>query len=233
MDLFTIGHSNYEIEMFISLLKKHEINALADVRSHPYSRFMPHFNRNALQNTLTKENIHYVFLGKELGARSDDLQCYVDGKAVYEKIAATAGFQKGIERILKGLLKHRISLMCAEKDPLTCHRAILVCQHIRHPDLNINHILKGGDLESHIQLEERMLIKHGLTEFTENREEQLQLSLFEQPKSILPTKEESLKKAYQIQGYEIAYVDKNYNHHGRTDKSIHNRVYPEKRSKVL
>ncbi len=233
MDLFTIGHSNYEIETFISLLKKHEVNAVADVRSHPYSRFMPHFDRNSLQEILAKENIHYVFLGKELGARSDDLQCYIDGKAVYEKIAATARFQKGIERILKGLLKHRISLMCAEKDPLTCHRAILVCQHIRHPDLNINHILKGGDLESHIQLEERMLTKHGLTEFTEYREEQLQLSLFEQPKSILPTKDESLKKAYQLQGYEIAYVDKNYNHHGRTDKSIHNRVYPEKRSKVL
>ena len=234
MDLFTIGHSNYEIETFISLLKKHEINAIADVRSHPYSRFTPHFNRNSLQEILVKENIHYVFLGKELGARSDNLQCYIDGKAVYEKIAATTQFHKGIERVLKGLRKHRISLMCAEKDPITCHRAILVCQHIRHPALNINHILKGGELESHIQLEERMLTKHGLTEFTEDREKQLQLSLFEQPKSILPTKEESLKKAYQLQGYEIAYVNKNYsNNHERADKSIHNRVHAEKSSKVL
>ncbi|AFY91955.1 DUF488 family protein [Chamaesiphon minutus] len=233
MDLFTIGHSTYEIETFISLLKKHEINAVADVRSHPYSRFMPHFNRNFLKELLAKENIYYVFLGKELGARTDDLRCYIDGRALYENIAATAQFQKGIERLLKGLQKHRISLMCAEKDPITCHRAILVCQHVRHPDLNINHILKGGELESHIQLEERMLNKHGLIEFTEDREEQLQLSLFEQPKSRLPTKEESLKKAYQLQGYEIAYVDKNYNNHGRTDRAIHNRVYPEKRSKVL
>jgi uncharacterized protein (DUF488 family) len=234
MDLYTIGHSNYEIETFVSLLKKHEVNAVADVRSHPYSRFMPHFNRTPLQQILAKENIHYVFLGKELGARSDNLQCYVDGKAVYEKIAATDKFQEGIQRILKGLVKHKISLMCAEKDPITCHRAILVCQHIHHPDLNINHILKGGDLESHIQLEERMLTKHGLTEFTEDREKQLQLSLFEQPKSILPTKEESLKKAYQLQGNEIAYVDKNHsNNHERADKSIHDRVHPEKRSKVL
>jgi uncharacterized protein (DUF488 family) len=234
MNLYTIGHSNYEIETFISLLKKHDVNAVADVRSHPYSRFMPHFNRTPLQEILAKENINYVFLGKELGARSDNLQCYVDGKAVYEKIAATDQFQEGIQRILKGLLKHKISLMCAEKDPITCHRAILVCQHIRHPDLNINHILKGGDLESHVQLEERMLNKHGLTEFTEDREKQLQLSLFEQPKSILPTKEESLKKAYQLQGYDIAYVDKNYsNNHERADKSIHNRVHAEKRSKVL
>ncbi len=233
MDLFTIGHSNYEIETFVSLLKEHEVNAVADVRSHPYSRFMPHFNRTSLQQTLAEENISYVFLGKELGARSDNLQCYVDGKALYEKIAATEQFQGGIQRILKGLLKHKVSLMCAEKDPITCHRAILVCQHIRHPDLNINHILKGGDLESHIQLEERMLSKYGLTEFTEIREKQLQLSLFEQPKSTLPTKEESLKKAYQLQGYEIAYVDKNYNNHERADKSIHNRVHTEKRSKIL
>jgi uncharacterized protein (DUF488 family) len=234
MDLYTIGHSNYEIETFVSLLKKHEVNAVADVRSHPYSRFMPHFNRTPLQQILAKENINYVFLGKELGARSDNLQCYVDGKAVYEKIAAADQFKEGIQRIMKGLLKRKISLMCAEKDPITCHRAILVCQHIHHPDVNINHILKGGDLESHIHLEERMLTKHGLTEFTEDREKQLQLSLFEQPKSILPTKEESLKKAYQLQGYEIAYVDKNYsNNHERSDKSIHNRVHAEKRSKVL
>jgi uncharacterized protein (DUF488 family) len=234
MNLYTIGHSNYEIETFVSLLNKHEINAVADVRSYPYSRFTPHFNRTSLQKILAKENISYVFLGKELGARSDDLQCYVDGKAVYEKIAATEQFQEGIQRILKGLLKHKISLMCAEKDPITCHRAILVCQHIHHPDLNINHILKGGDLESHIQLEERMLNKYGLTEFVEDRESQLQLSLFEQPKSILPTKQESLKKAYQLQGYEIAYVDKNYSHnHERANKSIHNRIHAEKRSKVL
>ncbi|MGD1875609.1 MAG: DUF488 family protein [Mastigocoleus sp.] len=45
MKLFTIGHSNHTIEAFITLLKKHEITAIADVRSHPYSRYLEHFNQ--------------------------------------------------------------------------------------------------------------------------------------------------------------------------------------------
>ena len=93
MKLFTIGHSNYELETFISLLKKHEVNAVADVRSHPYSRFLPYFNRLELKKELAKEDIVYVFLGRELGARSADSTCYVEGRAVYEKIAATDEFK--------------------------------------------------------------------------------------------------------------------------------------------
>jgi uncharacterized protein (DUF488 family) len=183
MELFSIGHSNYEIDVFISLLKKYGVTGVADVRSHPYSRFLPHFNRVALQESLTKEGICYVFLGRELGARPSNRECYVDGKAVYERIAATEAFREGIQRIPKGLKKYKLSLMCAEKDPLTCHRAVLVCQHLRHFDLSINHILKNGDLESHNHLEERMLSKHGFTEFAEAQE--VQLSLFSQ--NVLPT----------------------------------------------
>jgi hypothetical protein len=89
------------------------------------------------------------------------------------------------------------SLMCAEKDPLICYRTVLVCQHLRHFDLNINHILKNGDLESHDCLEERMLIKQGFTEFKATYEEQTQLSLFSE-KNELPTREECLEKAYKL-----------------------------------
>ncbi|MCU0536245.1 MAG: DUF488 domain-containing protein [Hydrococcus sp. Prado102] len=217
MDLFTIGHSNHKIETFISLLLKHGITALADVRSHPYSRFLPHFNRLALKEALEKEGIRYVFLGQELGARPSDLECYVDGKAVYEKIAVTDAFNQGLQRVLKGLNQYKISLMCAEKDPLTCHRAILVCQHLRHFDLQIHHILKNGDLESHEDLEERMLIEHGLTEFVGTHKQPIQLSLFTTQNSSLPTKEKCLEKAYKLQGEEIAYVEKRNN--GREQSS--------------
>lgn len=195
MDLFSVGHSNYEIDVFISLLQKHGVTAVADVRSHPYSRFLPHFNRTALQESLNKEGIRYVFLGRELGARPSNQDCYVNGKAVYERIAATEAFHEGVQRVLKGLNKYKLSLMCAEKDPLTCHRAVLVCQHLRHLDLNINHILKNGDLESHNHLEERMLTKHRFTEFAEVHQEQAQLSLFAQEDNSLPTREECLEKA--------------------------------------
>lgn len=233
MELFSIGHSNYEIKVFISLLQKHGVTAVADVRSHPYSRFLPHFNRVALQESLAKEGISYVFIGQELGARPSNPECYVDGKAVYEKIAATEAFQKGIQRVLKGLKKHKVSLMCAEKDPLTCHRAVLVCQHLRHFNLNINHILKNGDLEPHHHLEERMLTKHGFIEFAEANQEYTQLSLFPQQDNSLLTREECLEKAYKLQGDEIAYVEKRNDNYEQSDQFIYDRIHSKKGSKFL
>ena len=225
MELFTIGHSNHTIEGFISLLQQHGVTAIADVRSHPYSRFLPHFNRAALKEALAREEIHYVFLGQELGARPSNRECYVEGKAVYEKIAATDTFHQGIQKVVKGLKKHKISLMCAEKDPLTCHRAILVCQNLRHFNFHINHILKNGDLESHRQIEERMLAKHGFIEFATVKQEPIQLSLFDQELSNLPTIEECLEKAYKLQGDEIAYVEKRNDDHAQSNQFIHNWVY--------
>lgn len=233
MELFSIGHSNYKIEVFISLLQKHEVNAIADVRSHPYSRFLPHFNRAELKEALYKEGIGYVFLGRELGARPSDQECYVNGKAVYERIAATDAFHEGIQRVLKGLKKYKLSLMCAEKDPLTCHRAVLVCQHLRHFDFKINHILKNGDLESHSNLEERMLARHGFAEFFEPYEEQAQLSLFDQQNNSFLIKEECLEKAYNLQGDEIAYVEKRSGNHEQSSQPLHDRIYSKERSKVL
>lgn len=229
MKLFSIGHSNYKLDEFISLLQLHEVTAVADVRSHPYSRFLPHFNKVALKEALAKEEICYVFLGRELGARPSNQECYVDGKAVYERIAATEAFQQGIQRVLNGLKKYKLSLMCAEKDPLTCHRAVLVCQHLRHFNLHINHILENGNLESHNHLEERMLTKHGFTEFIEAQE--VQLSLF--PQNGLRIREECLEEAYKRQGDEIAYVEEREDEYEKSSQSIHNRGYSKKRSKVL
>jgi Protein of unknown function, DUF488 len=233
VELLTIGHSNYEIKVFISLLQKHGVMAIADVRSSPYSRFLPHFNRTALKESLAIEGIRYVFLGQELGARPRNQECYVDGKAVYEKIAATDEFHKGIQRVVKGVEKYRLSLMCAEKDPLTCHRAILVCQHLRHFEIKIDHILRNGDLESHDCLEQRMLEKHGFTGFLEPKEKQTQLSLFSQIENNPPTKQECLEKAYKLQGNEIAYVERENNSHDYPNKPIHDWIYSEERSEVF
>ncbi len=183
IEILTVGHSNHTIEEFISLLQQHQITAVGDVRSHTYSRSLPHFNRENLKQALDKQGIKYVFLGRELGARPENPDCYVDGQAVYEKIAATASFHQGIQKVLAGVKKHRIALMCAEKDPMTCHRAILICHHILdipNVNLTVNHILANGDLESHQHLEERMLTKHGFTE-------PVQLSLWSEPQSLTLT----------------------------------------------
>jgi uncharacterized protein (DUF488 family) len=158
----------------------------------------------------------YVFLGKELGARPKDPECYVDGKAVYEKIAATELFAEGIKRVIKGLQNYRVALMCAEKDPIVCHRAILVCQHLRNErDLEINHIKSNGDLESHYKLEDRLLARHGLKQLA-LAAVPIQLSLFSsssqnlQPSNLF-SREESIKEAYRLQSDEVAYVEKKGN----------------------
>lgn len=204
MQILTVGHSNHTIEEFISLLQQHQVTAIGDVRSHPHSRFLPHFNRENLKQALAEKGIKYVFLGRELGARPENPDCYVEGKAMYEKIAATDLFHQGLQKVLDGVQKHRIALMCAEKDPMTCHRAILVCHHLLslpNCHLTINHILDNGQLESHSHLEERMLAKHGFTE-------PVQLSLWSDPQSLTLTTQESLERAYQLQGNAIAYVEK-------------------------
>ncbi|UBF26717.1 DUF488 domain-containing protein [Kovacikia minuta CCNUW1] len=210
MELFTIGHSNHEIETFIALLHQHGVTALADVRSHPYSRYVPQFNQSPLRAALQDGGIRYVFLGRELGARAEDANCYLNGKAVYEKIAETQPFAEGIQRLVRGSATQKIALMCAEKDPITCHRAILVCQHLRPFNLEIHHILRDGGLESHIHLEERLLEMHSLK--LPEPLVQEQLSLFDETLSpklgTLFSSEQALREAYQRQGDRIAYIEK-------------------------
>ena len=208
MELFTIGHSNLSIEAFVGLLQQHEITAVADVRSHPYSRYLPHFNKSEIQTSLSNAGIQYVFLGKELGARPEDLSCYdLSGKALYERIAATPLFSTGIQRLLKGAASYQITLMCAEKDPITCHRTILVCRQLTEFNLQINHILSDGSLESQQQLEARLLNKFNKGK---NDNKPIQLSLFDLNPEV-KAEIVDLETAYHRQGQEIAYVTKESN----------------------
>ena len=208
MELFTIGHSNLSIEAFILLLQQHGITAVADVRSHPFSRYLPHFNKSEITASLSAAGIQYVFLGQELGARPEDLSCYdTGGKALYDRIAGTPLFAAGIQRLLKGAANYKISLMCAEKDPITCHRTILVCHKVKEFNLQINHILSDGNLESHQDVEARLLSKFNKGK---KNNEPIQLSLFELEPQV---KDEivDLETAYYRHGLAIAYVTKESN----------------------
>ncbi|WP_449419312.1 DUF488 domain-containing protein [Phormidium nigroviride] len=208
IEIFTVGHSNLSIEAFISLLKEHEITAIADVRSHPYSRYLPHFNKSEIKASLSSVGIQYVFLGKELGARPEDLSCYdVNGKALYERIAATQLFAEGIQRLIKGAESYKLTLMCAEKDPITCHRTILVCRELTKLNVQIAHILSDSSLESQEQLEKRLLSKFNKGKDLDGP---IQLSLFELEPQFKEKKVE-LAEAYHRQGLEIAYVNKEKN----------------------
>lgn len=160
--VFTVGHSTHSLTDFIALLKMHGIEALADVRSSPYSRFTPHFNRESLRSALKGANIAYVFLGDELGARPKDPTVYRGGRAEYELIANTELFKSGLRRVQAGVRGHRVALMCAEKDPLECHRTLLVGDALERAGLRLTHIHSDGSLEENQPAMKRLARKLAL-----------------------------------------------------------------------
>jgi uncharacterized protein (DUF488 family) len=186
-ELFTIGHSNHTPEKFLELLKQHDISAIGDVRSSPFSAWTPQFNRSVLEGALKKSGVHYVFLGDELGARRVEREVYVDGVARYERIAKLPTFQSGLERVRKGARKFRLALMCAEKDCLECHRTILVCRHLRR-ELGIAHIQEDGSVESHVEVEARLM-----------KEEKIPQS------DLFMSEADLIERAYDQRGPKIAY----------------------------
>src|ERR1035437_1825005 len=98
--VLTIGHSTHSLAAFVGLLRQHSVTALADVRSTPFSRFNPQFNKETLEHSLKSHGIKYVFLGRELGARSDDPSCYENGRVQYARLARTELFRSGLERVM-------------------------------------------------------------------------------------------------------------------------------------
>ena len=160
--IFTIGHSNHSLEDFLALLSKHHVTAVADVRSAPWSRFNPHFSRNALSAALKARGIRYVYLGRELGGRPDDPALYDEGGHVrYERVARTSDFRAGIARVGGGATEHRIALMCAEKEPLDCHRTHLVARALDAEGVEVVHILADGGIERHAETMDRLAADAG------------------------------------------------------------------------
>lgn len=196
---YTIGHSNHTTEKFVQLLLQHKIGCLADVRSSPYSQHVPQFNKEVLEKELKKANILYLFLGKELGARYTDPQLqFDDGGVDFEKVRKTSSFKGGIERIVSGINKgFKIALMCTEKDPLDCHRFILVSYALKLAGVNVVHILEDGSTVPNESIEERLLQKQ--------KKNTNQPSLFDDPEKISRLKEARLEEAYRERNIDIAY----------------------------
>lgn len=186
--VYTIGHSNHTVERFIELLTMHRIATVGDVRSSPYSRFNPQFNREGLKHVLAASGVGYVFLGRELGARSDDPACYELGKVQFDRLAMTGLFQKGLDWVEAAARGDRLALMCAEKEPLDCHRTILVAPHIEARGLAVAHILDDGTLEKHTATLDRLLRLLDLPD-----------------QDLFRSHQEILEDAYRIRGARIAY----------------------------
>ncbi len=186
--LYTIGYTSYDVPGFVAVAQKLGITAVADVRSMPYSALHPEYNRDKFKEILRHSGIRYVYLGDLVGARHDDPAVF-DGNAVdYARVSRLPSFRKGLERIVDGATRHVIALMCAEKDPVTCHRMILVCKNVRQV-LSIRHILPDGKIESHEHAELRLM----------------RLFDLDRPDLLGRSEQERLEDAYHRQGKLIAY----------------------------
>jgi len=156
-EVLTIGHSSLSYERFVSLLREARVTAVADVRSSPFSRRFPQFNKGDLQKQLRKDGLSYAFLGKELGGRPVSQDLFNEGVADYERMAATPSFAKGLERIIEGAKEHRIALMCSEANPLECHRCLLVGRSLETYGISVKHILASGRTASQADIEQELL----------------------------------------------------------------------------
>jgi uncharacterized protein (DUF488 family) len=160
-DLFSIGHSNVPAERFIAMLRAAEVNAIADVRSAPVSRFFPWFSGKKLAALLEREGMIYRPYGATLGGRPRDANLYRDSIADYETMARSPEFQAGLERLLADAARCRVCLMCAEREPLDCHRCLLVARALAERGFAIGHILHDGTIEPHEATEARLLALGG------------------------------------------------------------------------
>ena len=188
--VLTIGHSNHVPEVFLNLLRMHGIQAVADVRSSPFSRFNPQFNKDVLERFLHRDGIHYAFFGRELGARSQDPACYENGRVQYARLAQTELFKAGLERVMESAVRYRLALMCAEKDPLECHRTLLVARALAERGWRVNHIHSDGHLETQDQAMDRLLNVTGVP-----------------GEDLFRSRDELVRDAITRQEQRIAYVD--------------------------
>lgn len=194
--LYTIGHSQHDLAYFIEMLQKYDINFVMDVRSTPYSQFAKDYNRENIKSVLRRADINYFFMGSYFGARPEDRTLYSqDGYLDFEKARNTFKFQCGVDNVIKGIQAgNNIALMCTEKDPIECHRAIMVARTFYEKNIEVQHILADSSLQSHEVLNQRLINMYFPDRY--------QLSFF--PNENM-SDEECLREAYRYHNKKIGY----------------------------
>jgi uncharacterized protein (DUF488 family) len=156
-ELLTVGHSNRSADDFLSLVKGAGVTAIADVRSVPFSRRFSWFSARPLSERLMSRGIAYLAFGDALGGRPADPALYCDGIADYEAMAEAPAFRDGLARLSEEMRSHRVCLMCSEREPLDCHRCLLIGRVLARRGCAIGHILGDGIIEAHTATEDRLL----------------------------------------------------------------------------
>jgi len=199
-EILTIGHSNHTIEKFMDLLRQNDVTAVADVRSSPYSQMHAQFNRESLAAALKQGGIAYSFLGKELGGRPAGRTCYENGRVQYRRVAATPIFRSGLNRILAGVQSYRIALMCAEREPLECHRTLLIAPELEKADITVLHVHANGSTESHPDAMSRLLNLFRLSDedLFRSRSELIEEACYRQQERVAFPEKPSPQEARQV-----------------------------------
>lgn len=196
--IFTIGYSGFAIENFVETLKKYSINCLIDVRSNPHSAYFKDYDKNNLSRILQKNKIIYRNYANEFGAMQSDKNFFTDGALDFEKFSSSEQFLSGINKIVKGMeLGYKFVLMCAEKNPVNCHRSILIARKFHELGYIVKNILADGNFITQAEVEKILQDK-----FFPDRN---QLSLFEEISEA-----EMIRESYRKQNFEIAYRVEDY-----------------------
>lgn len=147
LTVYSIGHSNQSLDQFIALLQRHQIQSLVDVRSAPYSRYVPHFNRPELEDAVERRGVRYLYLGEELGGRPPTDDFYdAEDHVLYSRVAVAPFFLRGLERLTDEAAPYRAAIMCSEEDPTNCHRHLLIARVLDKQGVRVLHI-RGDDRE--------------------------------------------------------------------------------------
>lgn len=174
--LFSIGHSNHSLRQVLDLLQTANITAVADVRSQPYSRRVPHFNANRLRDDVKAAGLAYVPMGDALGGRPSNPALLRNGYADYEKMALAGAFQDGIARLLDGASRHRIAILCRERHPQDCHRCRLVGRALLSAGMDTQHILPDGAQITQSAIETQLLERLGADDLFADKAERVSLA---------------------------------------------------------
>jgi len=185
-DLFSIGHSNIEAERFVAMQRAAGVTTIADVRSTPFSRFCPWFSAKNLAPLLAAGGIGYAGYGAELGGRPNDPALYRDGIADFEAMARHADFQAGLDRLVAEAARSPLCMMCSEREPLECHRCLLLARALAARGLTIGHILHDGTIEPHAVTEQRLvaLDRDGDSLFVTGQQERLAAAYLRQARAV-------------------------------------------------
>jgi len=205
MEIFTIGHSNYNVEKLIDMLRYYNINCVVDIRGTPYSKYNVQYNKETIKNTLIKEGFVYIYMAKEFAAKRENKESYNDeGYSDFEKVIYEEEFKQGINRLKIGCKKgYRIALLGAMQDPIRCHRSILVGRELVKHGFIVKHILDDYSIAYQDDIEKSILEK-----YFEDRNQITIDSLLGTDKS----EDEMIKDAYRMAnkeiGYRIEHIDK-------------------------